>query len=463
MTTRSPVPSFVFGRFRAQLRPTLALASTALTLSAVSLTAQGIITGSISGTVTDTTGSVLPGAIITAKLPSTNEVFTTKAGSDGSFSIKNMPVGTYQVNITDLGFANLALDRVLVDANKEQALGVEKLSTGSASETVEVSTASSLLETTQSQITTTFDSLAVTQLPTGGGFDELTLLIPGVVNTHDNNFSNTNGVGFSSNGLRGRSNNFEIDGQSNNDNSVAGPQFFFGADEAVAEIQVITNSFSAQYGRDAGTVVNYITKQGTNSYHGAAIYRYAGDFTSSHAQGISKGPEFGFCVPGEDTTDGCLPAVVPRFVSNNYGGTFGGPILKSKLFGFGSAWFQRFFEFGGLTSSGTGLFPTAAGLGTLATAYPNNAAVKVLQQLNPLNITAGNPRYLGTPVNRTVSDGTTTVTIPFSQYGRQLPVSTTDKELLGECHQHDTRNRCGLGAHLFQPLGQPAPLQLSAE
>ena len=101
-------------------------------------------------------------------------------------------------------------------------------------------------------------------LPTGGGFDELALLVPGVVSTRGDNFSNTNGAGISSNGQRGRNNNFEIDGQSNNDNSVAGPQVFFQNQDAIAEVQVITNNFSAQYGRDAGSVVNYITKSGTN-------------------------------------------------------------------------------------------------------------------------------------------------------------------------------------------------------
>ena len=164
-----------------------------------------------------------------------------------------------------------------------------------------------MLETSEAQLTTTFDAQALTQLPVAGGFDELALLIPGVVNTHANNFSNTNGVGFSSNGLRGRSNNYEIDGQSNNDNSIGGPQFFFSNDDALSELQIVTNDFGAQYGRNAGAVVNYITKNGTNQIHGSAVYRYSGDFTSSLQTGVSKGPQFGFCASGENSSDGCTP------------------------------------------------------------------------------------------------------------------------------------------------------------
>ena len=95
------------------------------------------------------------------------------------------------------------------------------------------------LDTTTSQVSAVFDSQQLESLPLNNGFDEVALLTPGVVPTHDVGFSNTNGVGISSNGLRGRSNNFELDGQSNNDNSVAGPQIFFGNEDAIDQIQVI--------------------------------------------------------------------------------------------------------------------------------------------------------------------------------------------------------------------------------
>ena len=187
-----------------------------------------------------------------------------------------------------------------------------------------------------------------------------------------------------------------------------------------------------------GSVVNYITKSGTNSIHGSAIYRYSGDFTSSLQTGVSKGPQFGFCAKGEDITDGCTVPVVPRYVDNQYGGTIGAPIIKDKLFAFGATYFQRFYENGGSANSGASLFPTPAGLAALAAAYPNSPAIPILQQLSPYAVAAGNPHPTGTPVIETVSDGTTTQSIPFSTFSRAVPQVTTDQEDLGRIDYHIT-------------------------
>ena len=391
--------------------------------------AQGITTGSISGAVADATGAMIPGATITATAKATNVSLTTTSGGDGGFSFKDVPIGTYTLVITENGFAGLTLNNIEVASSREQALGIQKLSPGSEVAVVEVSAAQNILETSQAQVTTNFDSEQLTNLPTAGGFDELALLIPGVVDTHVDNFSNSNGANFSVNGERGRANNFEIDGQANNDPTISGPQVFFGNDEALAEIQVITNSFSAQYGRNAGSVVNYITKSGTNAIHGAAIYKYSGDFTSSLAQGVSKGEQFGFCGPGQTSAaDGCAAAVVPRYVDNFYGGTLGGPILKNRLFAFGSTYWDRETEYGALTTSNGALFPTTAGLTQLASAYSNNPSVAILQQLNPFAVTVGNPRQIGPIIYETIPGAGS---VPFVQFGRQVPFLSSDQEDLG--------------------------------
>src|SRR5580692_5630328 len=378
--------------------------------------AQGITTGSISGAVADTSGAVIAGATVTATAKATNIELKTTSGGDGDFSFKDVPIGTYTVGISQSGFTSLTLDNIEVASSREQGLGVQKLSPGGAETVVEVSAAQNILETSQAQVTTTFDSEQVTNLPTAGGFDELALLIPGVVDTHMDNFSNTNGANFSVNGERGRANNFEIDGQANNDTTITGPQVFFGNDEALAEVQVITNSFSAQYGRNAGSVVNYITKSGTNAIHGSAIYKYSGDFTSSLAQGVSKGEQFGFCGAGQSpAANGCAAAVVPRYVDNFYGGTLGGPILKGKLFAFGSTYWDRETEFGALVTSDGQLFPTTAGLAQLVAAYPSNPSIAILQQLNPYAVTAGNPRQIGSVTYETIPGAGV---VPFAQFGR---------------------------------------------
>jgi hypothetical protein len=367
------------------------------------------------------------------------------SGADGSFSFKDVAVGQYTIVISAADFSTLTLHNVEVDAGRVQGLGVEKLQTGSAQTEVEVSTAQNILETAQSQVTTTFDTQAVTNLPTAGGFDELALLIPGVVDTHDDNFSNSNGANFSVNGERGRANNFEIDGQSNNDTSITGPQVFFGNDEAIAEVQIITNSFSAQYGRNAGSVVNYITKSGTNTVHGSAIYKYSGNFTSSLAQGVSKGVQFGFCGQGQTpAANGCITPVVPRYVDNFYGGTLGVPIIKDKLWAFGSTYWDRETEAGSFATSEGTLFPTTAGLAQIAAAFPNNSSVAILQQLSPYAIPAGNPRQTAFDNTQGLSNCTSAgctetisangISVPnvlFAPFARQVPFLSTDQEDLG--------------------------------
>jgi hypothetical protein len=411
--------------------------------------AQGIITGTLAGTIEDATGAIVPGAKVTVTRPDTNAVFTATSGANGNFSLHDLPVGTYNVKFEATGFSTLTLQNVRVDSNHTLDLGAQKLTAGTSVTTVEVNANAALLETTEAQISTTFDTQQVANLPTFGGFDELTLLIPGVVATHANNFSNTNGTGFSTNGQRGRSNNFEIDGQSNNDNSVAGPQFFFSNEEAIDQVQVITNNFSAAYGRNMGSVVNYITKAGTNSIHGSAFYRYSGDFTSSLQTGTSKGANFGFCAPAENPSDGCTVPVVPRYVSNIYGGNITAPLWKDKIFASGGVFGSRFFESGGTTSSGARMVLTPAGLATLNTAFPNNNGVAILNQLNPFKL-QGNPRATGTPVNKTITDGVTTVSVPFTQIARNFPSSTTDQEYLGRLDfQATTKDRIG-GRYIYQ-------------
>ncbi len=405
----------------------------ALSLHSPSAYAQGITTGTISGTVADQTGALVPGAQLIAKNVATSAETPVVSNSKGEFTFSAVPIGTYEVKVVASGFAPLTLSSVRVTAGTATGLGFVKLKTGSAVETVEVSTSQNLLETTQSQVTTTFDQEQLVNLPTGGGFDELALLIPGVVSTHGNNRANTNGAGISSNGQRGRSNNFEIDGQSNNDNSVTGPQVFFGNADGLQEVQIITNQFSAQYGRDAGSIVNYITKSGTNTFHGSAFEFYSGSWLNSLTQG-QKSPLLGFCAPGQVSTSSniCSPVVKPRYTDNNFGGSFGGPILKDKLFGFGSALFQRNFAGASPSISGPNAqTPTPAGVAALAAAFPNSPGIQSLVKYGPYAVTAGNPTPYGTTTFVNVTDGTTTASIPVSAYSRFLPSYSTDEEILG--------------------------------
>ncbi|MGC2301148.1 MAG: TonB-dependent receptor, partial [Acidobacteriaceae bacterium] len=403
----------------------------ALALPSTPARGQGIITGSISGAITDQTGSIIPGATVTALNAETQLSLSAKTNAEGSFLITNVPVGTYTVTIDASGFSRVTVSQLRVSPGQVTPFGKRSLSPGPTSQTIEVRAgAAQLLNTETSQAESIIDSKQLETVPVDGGFDDVALVVPGVAPTHMDDFSNTNGANFSVNGERGRSNNFEIDGQSNNDNSVGGPQVFFSNQDAIQEVQVITDSFSAQYGRNMGAVVNYVTKSGTNRFHGSAFEFYTGSWLSSltHSE---EAPQFGFCAPDESSADGCTEPVVPRFVQNNFGGTFGGPILKDELFFFGSTFWDRTFQSGSRATSGGAVFPDPNGIKELQSAFPSNPGVAALALNGPYAYTTGNPQPIGATSSLPVTDGNTTANIEMSQFDRTLPQYTLDQEQLG--------------------------------
>src|SRR5439155_17477226 len=128
------------------------------------------------------------------------------------------------------------------------------------------------IQTETSQITASFETRKVQDLPSnaaGGGIDTIALLAPGVVPGFGN--VNSDGTTLSVNGNRARANNFTIDGTDNNDLSIGGPSYFVDNQEQVAEFQIITNNYAAQYGRNQGAVINIVLKSGGNEFHGSGF------------------------------------------------------------------------------------------------------------------------------------------------------------------------------------------------
>jgi hypothetical protein len=251
---------------RAEVWPAVLVSAFCLLLATTAFS-QGIATGSISATVTDPAGALVPGAKVTAVNAATNQEFSATSNDAGLVSLRSVPPGTYKVTFTTNNFRTVVVEKVEVVVAQDSSLGAIKLELGQVGETIQVEGGAPLLETATSQVATSFSTKEVADLPLSGSFDALALNVPGVTYSGDNNFSNTNGAGISSNGLRGRSNNFQIDGQSNNDNSVAGPSIFLGNQDALEEVSVITNDFGVEYGRASGSVVNYVTKSGSNEIH----------------------------------------------------------------------------------------------------------------------------------------------------------------------------------------------------
>src|SRR5208337_4921428 len=189
------------------------------------------VKGAIEGSVVDPTGAVVPGAEIIVLDPATGATGKAVSDATGAFRIPLLAVGTYNVTVTMKGFRKLEVTGVGVTSAATTPVGRLQLEVGQTTTTVEVTAAAPLMEATESQITNSLSSSTLAELPMvagNEGMDNLAVLLPGVNNVRDNGYSNSNGVGFSSNGIRVRNNDQQIDGQNNNDNSVAGPGLFIG-------------------------------------------------------------------------------------------------------------------------------------------------------------------------------------------------------------------------------------------
>ena len=375
-----------------KLRDKLILVATCLALLWCIPSFGQVVKGSISGTVVDQQGAVVPGAQVKATNPETGTALATTTDSSGSFRFNLIGVGSYKVEISAQHFKTSVQNNIIVSAGRDSGLGNVQLTVGATDTLVEVTADAPLIESTQAQVTNTFSG---TQLSTfagvqeNEGLDRLALFIPGVVNTRSDNFSNTNGVGFSSNGLRGRNNDQEIDGQNNNDNSVGGASLFVTDVNFVQQYVLITSNFGPEYGRNGGSVVNIITPSGTNAWHGS-VY---GDENNSYLNALSnlqrnsKNPATGQFFTGP-----------PRANTEFTGFTVGGPILKNKAFIFGG--------FDDQLTSATGTFasglqtPTPLGLTELAACPGVQAAsLHVLNTYGPYAIAAGNPQPFGAITN----------------------------------------------------------------
>jgi carboxypeptidase family protein len=350
-----------------------------------------VLKGSISGTAVDQQGAVVSGATVKAINTATGAVLSTTSDSAGLFRFNLIPAGDYKVEVSAPNFKTSVQNNVLVSAGRDTGLGTIKLTVGEANTTVEVTAEAPLIETTQAQVTNTFSGL---QLQTfagvqeNEGLDNLALFVPGVSAARDNGFSNTNGgSGFSVNGLRGRNNDQQIDGQNNNDNSVGGPGLFVSDAEFVSQYVLVTNQFGPEYGRNAGSVVNIVTKSGGNAWHGS-LY---GNENNSWLNAMSNTQKRFTFINGDHLTK-------PPRLNDEFGGfTIGGPFVKNKAFFFGG--FDQ--EIVGTITPITGdaATPTPAGLAQLNGCFPGSTTLAAWNRFGPYAISAGSPIPSPLPTN----------------------------------------------------------------
>ncbi len=295
-------------------------------LAAVSLTAQ-TFRGTILGTVTDPSGAVVAGAKVTVKNAGTGLERTTETSADGSYALPELPIGTYTVTISLTGFQTAVTTGVAVDVSGERRVD-GALKTGEVSTKVEVSADQlPLVETTTNSLGGVLTAQTVEDLPVNGrDYTKLIFLNPGVAGSPDQISDSPGSYGeFSMNGARGRSNNYLLDGTDMNDGYRNDPAInqagVFGTPsailpiDAVAEVNVISN-FLPEYGRNAGAVVNIVTKSGTNAWHGTAGEYFRNDALDARNYfNISSQPK-------------------ALFHNNQYGVSVGGPVVKDKTFFF---------------------------------------------------------------------------------------------------------------------------------
>jgi hypothetical protein len=311
-------------------------------LVALASTMASAQTASIQGTVSDQTGAVVQGAEVAVRSLATNATRVATTSGTGVYSLTNLAVGHYEITVKKTGFKIYRLDDVQLTV--AQALGVDaSLEPGTVTEEVLVR-ASEVppvdLET--SQVSNLVDTRQIKDLPliTRDPYS-LVLLSPGTSQT----ISYLGG--YTVNGSRERNNNFLLDGVDNNDTSVPSAATALGANpDSTEEFRVITNNFSAEYGRNTGAIIDVVTKSGTNTFHGG-VYEFG--------RWNSFGGARGWFNRAVDPASGEAQPMDP-YIRNQFGYSFGGPIRKDKTFFFVNQEFQRFRTT--LTNSST--VPTAA-------------------------------------------------------------------------------------------------------
>jgi len=279
------------------------------------LSAQGT-GGRILGRISDPTGAVLSGVKVTATNEATSVAQDTLSNDSGDFIFPNVAVGTYSLSFDLKGFKKAVRHSIALDVNQVITLNMT-LQLGENQEVVDVTAEAPLVDTSSTQLGAVVNNRSVNELPLNARDTyQFLQLQPGVqsqLGSSGGTFYGSNDAGaVSVNGGRSRANNFSVNGGDANDQFVNLPTIQPTPD-AIDEFRVISNTFDAEYGRNSGAVVNVVTKSGTNQLHGN-VYEYFRN-TVLNAQGFFN-------------------TVKPQENQNQFGGTFGGPIVKDRTFFF---------------------------------------------------------------------------------------------------------------------------------
>jgi hypothetical protein len=282
-------------------------------------------TGTVTGTITDPKGAVIPKARITVRNEETNAAREAKSNSDGDYTVALLPPGLYRVAVESAGFRRSVIHGV--NLNVDQTVRVDfTLVVGSTTEEVTVTDTPPIVQTDTSTLGQVVNNRLVEDLPLNErNFLSFALLVPGSELPAQGSQNSTQGGAINVNGAREQANNFLLDGVDNNDpylNQYAA----LPSIDAIQEFKVQSGDYSAEFGGASGAQINIVLKSGTNDFHGGLF-----EFVRNREMDAKNYFDFPACtaasVPGT-----CGP--IPRFDRNQFGGTLGGPIIKDKTFFF---------------------------------------------------------------------------------------------------------------------------------
>ena len=278
-------------------------------------------TATISGTVTDEKGAVIPNATVIARNIERNISRTLQTSGDGKYRFENLPVGPYEVSVEATGFSKYVQQGITLVLNQNAVVDVS-MKTGGVQEIVTVTENAAIINTSNAEVSTQFDSRRLSELPLGPTRNVLAVALsaPGVSQLGAGQTGFAAGISYSSNGGRVRSNNFMVDGQDNNEPGVAGAAQPLNNPDLIQEVRLITNQFLAEYGRNSSSVFNAITKAGTNNYHGSLFWFHNGNALNSCSNTDKRA---GFCNANSTNPS---QRHAPFRIENQIGGTVGGPL-----------------------------------------------------------------------------------------------------------------------------------------
>ncbi|MGA3349074.1 MAG: TonB-dependent receptor [Candidatus Sulfotelmatobacter sp.] len=326
------------------------------TTSGLNLAAQQI-TGSIRGTVVDPSGAIVQAAAVTARQIETGLTRAAVTDHQGEYVLVELPIGHYQLEVHAQGFQKYLQQGISLDVNETATVDIH-LKLGAETQQVEVSANAALVQSTVSSLGQTVMEHEILDLPLDGrNFSQLGLLQPGVVpltpGLLEAGGPARENQAYAVDGQRPESNNFLIDG-ADNESSVDAGFVLKPPLDAIAEFRILTHNANAEFGRNTGSTTNIVTRGGTNSFHGAAW-----EFLRNDAM---------------DSSDYFTQSVQP-LKQNQFGATFGGPIIKDKTFFFG--YYEGFRNRQGETVPAT--VPSAeerqGNFAQLCTAIPGDAFV----------------------------------------------------------------------------------------